>query len=73
MKLLEMLKPTLLPGDKGYDDLMFPNEDQIRRYTRKCIEGMSSLRGDISFQNAAGQLLHAVQEYYDEINKRVNT
>jgi len=65
-------KPTLLPGEPGYDEMMFPKEDSIQRYARKCIQGMGDLRGGISFQNAAGQLLTAIQAIYDEVNKRVN-
>lgn len=48
------------------------NPGPIEAYTKKCVDGMIDLRGGISRQNAAGQLAHYVQLYYDHINKIVN-
>ncbi len=38
----------------------------------KAVDAMQALRGGISIQNAAGQIVAEAQKYYDEINKRVN-
>ena len=46
--------------------------DPIDAYVKQCIDGMIDLRGGISRQNAAGQLLNRLERCCEEINASVD-
>jgi len=57
---------------QAQESIDWDQKGPIQDYVKQCVGGMIDLRGGISRQNAAGQLVSHLINYYEWINKRVN-